>query len=108
MLVNVVGALAECAKVSHNAVAIHREGGIKPLVEFLNLTNEALLANTAQVLGECAWDLQCMEEMEKYDAVRLIWSLLKKVSTEVQAQAAWALVPCIKNATVLCSNTVNK
>lgn len=101
VLVHVVGALAECAKLPHNAAAIHRAGGLKPLVELLNLTNQELLANTAHVLGECAWDLQCMEEMERHDAVRLIWSLLKKNSTDIQAHAAWALVPCIKNATVM-------
>lgn len=102
MLVHVVGALAECAKLSHNAAIIKRAGGIKPLVLLLNLTNQALLANTAHVLGQCAWDLQCMSEMEEHDAVRLIWSLLKNSSTKVQANAAWALVPCIQNATVMC------
>lgn len=63
-------------------------------------TNQRLLANVAQVLGECAYDLSCMAEMEEHDAVRLIWSLLKNSSTIVQANAAWALVPCVQNATV--------
>ncbi|KAG8253977.1 hypothetical protein J6590_017358 [Homalodisca vitripennis] len=99
VLVHVVGALAECCKLEHNAAVLQRAGGIKPLVLLLNLTNQALLANTAHVLGQCAWDLKCMEEMEEHDAVRLIWSLLKNSSTKVQANAAWALVPCIQNAT---------
>ena len=30
--------------------------------------------------------------------VRLLWSLLKNSSEKVQASAAWALSPCIKNA----------
>lgn len=99
-MVHVAGALAECAKVNSVRDKIKKSGGIKPLVELLNLTNQALLENTSKVLGECAWNLGCMEEMEQNDAVRLIWSLLKNSSTKVQASAAWALVPCIQNATV--------
>lgn len=39
-----------------------------------------------------------MAIIEELDGVRLIWSLLKNPSPAVQANAAWALVPCIKNA----------
>lgn len=70
------------------------------MVLLLNLGNQALLENVARVLGECAHQAECMLEMEKYDAVRLLWSLLKNPSSKVQANAAWALVPCIQNATV--------
>jgi hypothetical protein len=31
------------------------------------------------------------------DGVRLLWSLLKNPNTRVQAAAAWAICPCIKN-----------
>uniref|UniRef100_A0A1B6CBZ5 Armadillo repeat-containing protein 4 n=1 Tax=Clastoptera arizonana TaxID=38151 RepID=A0A1B6CBZ5_9HEMI len=100
ILTNVVGALAECAKLEHNRTLIQRCEGIAPIIGLINYhSNYSLLANIAQVLGECAHDLSCMAEMEKHDAVRLIWSLLKNPSTKVQASAAWALVPCIQNAT---------
>ncbi|XP_072162125.1 armadillo repeat-containing protein gudu isoform X2 [Bemisia tabaci] len=98
VLTNVVGALAECAKLAHNRDVIRKVQGIPPLVNLLNLTNQPLLENTTRVLGECAWDSECMAEIEEMDGVRLIWSLLKNDSPKVQAEAAWALVPCVQNA----------
>ena len=38
--------------------------------------------------------------IDKLDGVRLLWSLLKNPSVEVQASAAWAICPCIENAKV--------
>lgn len=101
VLTNVVGALAECAKLAHNRDVIRKVQGIPPLVNLLNLTNQPLLENTTRVLGECAWDSECMAEIEEMDGVRLIWSLLKNDSPKVQAEAAWALVPCVQNAKVI-------
>jgi hypothetical protein len=34
------------------------------------------------------------------DGVRLLWSLLKNSNPKVQASAAWAICPCIKNIKV--------
>jgi hypothetical protein len=34
------------------------------------------------------------------DGVRLLWSLLKNPNQKVQAAAAWAICPCIKNIKV--------
>ena len=34
------------------------------------------------------------------DGVRLLWSLLKNNNPKVQAAAAWAICPCIKNIKV--------
>ncbi|XP_047206437.1 outer dynein arm-docking complex subunit 2-like isoform X1 [Girardinichthys multiradiatus] len=36
--------------------------------------------------------------IDQLDGVRLVWSLLKNPSAEVQSSAAWALCPCIENA----------
>lgn len=38
--------------------------------------------------------------IEKNDGVRLLWSLMKSNNPSVQANAAWALCPCIENAVV--------
>lgn len=38
-----------------------------------------------------------MSIIERMDGVRYLWSLLKNVNTKVQAAAAWAICPCIKN-----------
>ncbi|XP_039292137.1 armadillo repeat-containing protein gudu isoform X2 [Nilaparvata lugens] len=98
VLTNVVGALAGCARLGHNREVIQQAGGIALLVQLLSHTNQALLENVTRVLGESAHNADCMAEMERLDAVRLIWSLLKNPSTKVQANAAWALVPCIQNS----------
>jgi hypothetical protein len=52
--VNVVGALAECAKEPDNRIIIRKSGGISPLVNLLTGTNKALLVNTCHALRQCA------------------------------------------------------
>jgi hypothetical protein len=38
--------------------------------------------------------------IDRLDGVRLVWSLLKNQSPLVQAAAAWAISPCVKNVKV--------
>jgi len=45
--------------------------------------------------------------IDRLDGVRLLWSLLKNQNPEVQAAAAWAISPCVKNIRV-CSRTKKK
>lgn len=54
VLVNVVGALAECATETVNRTTIRKSGGISPLVNLLTGTNADLLVNTCQALRQCA------------------------------------------------------
>ena len=54
VLVNVVGALAECAKESENRMTIRKAGGISPLINLLTTTNPDLLVNTCNALRQCA------------------------------------------------------
>ncbi|KAF3703394.1 Armadillo repeat-containing protein 4 [Channa argus] len=77
VLVNVVGALGEFAQIS---------------------ANKALLVNVTKAVGACATDKENMVIIDQLDGVRLVWSLLKNSSADVQSSAAWALCPCIKNA----------
>lgn len=98
VLTNVVGALAECLKLSSNRTSFRSIGGLSQLVNLLNSTYEPLLENVTRALGECAKDIESMHILEQLDAVRLIWSLLKNPCARVQAWATWALCPCIKNA----------
>jgi len=37
--------------------------------------------------------------LEELDAVRLVWSLLKNNNARVQAFSAYAICPCVRNAT---------
>ncbi|CAF2427444.1 unnamed protein product [Rotaria sp. Silwood2] len=97
VLVNVVGALAECAKEADNRTTIRKSGGISPLVNLLTGTNQALLVNTCQALRQCAEELDSIQMIDRLDGVRLLWSLLKNQNPRVQAAAAWAISPCVKN-----------
>lgn len=45
VLTNIVGALAQCAKLSHNREVIRSAGGIQPLVLLLNLANQVSSLN---------------------------------------------------------------
>jgi hypothetical protein len=38
--------------------------------------------------------------IDRLDGVRLLWSLLKNQNLQVQAAAAWAISPCVKNIKV--------
>ncbi|CAI8029073.1 Armadillo repeat-containing protein 4 [Geodia barretti] len=97
VLVNVVGALGECAATdADNRVALRKAGGVVPLVQLLTGTNQALLINTTKSVGACALDNDSMTLIDKNDGVRLLWSLLKSPNTE--ACAAWAICPCIEHA----------
>lgn len=40
--------------------------------------------------------------IDRLDGVRLLWSLLKNQNPRVQAAAAWAISPCVKNIKVRC------
>jgi len=100
VLTNVVGGLAECCKSAGNRETLRKCGGIPPLVQLLSWTNKSLLENVASVLGEVAQEDESLQLVEELDGVRLVWSLLKNPSPRVQANAAWALCPMIKNAKV--------
>ena len=38
--------------------------------------------------------------IDRLDGVRLLWSLMKNQNPQVQAAAAWAISPCVKNVKV--------
>lgn len=60
VLVNVVGALGECAQRPVNRTTIRNSGGIPPLVSLLTGTNQALLVNVTRAVGACAMETQSM------------------------------------------------
>lgn len=83
VLTNAVGALSEFVKYDHNIEQLRRSGGIPYLVTLLNYTYKPLLENVPLVLKECAKDYDSMRIIEELDGVRLIWSLLKNDSPNV-------------------------
>jgi len=98
VLVNVVGALSECAQEPSIRTTIRKSGGIPHLVNLLTGTNQLLLVNVTKAVGACALEPENMNIIDKLDGVRFLWSLLKNSNPEVQASAAWAICPCIENA----------
>lgn len=56
MLINVVGALGECAKIPTNRMSIRKAGGISPMVNLLTGTNQQLLVNVTKAVGKCAME----------------------------------------------------
>ncbi|CAM9231987.1 unnamed protein product [Bubo scandiacus] len=98
VLVNIVGALGECCQEPINRTIIRKCGGIPPLVKLLTGTDQALLVNVTKAVGACAIEPENMMIIDHLDGVRLLWSLLKNPNPDVQANAAWAICPCIENA----------
>lgn len=60
VLVNVVGALGECAQRPANRATIRQKGGIPSLVSLLTGTNQALLINVTRAVGACAMEPENM------------------------------------------------
>ena len=111
VLINVVGALGECAQIPANRTTIRKAGGIPSLVNLLTSTNQALLVNVTNAVGACAtepdnmaWVLSFLFSLslllfflfllnsfffflcsiiDRLDGVRLLWSLLKSNNPNV-------------------------
>ena len=111
VLINVVGALGECAQIPANRTTIRKAGGIPSLVNLLTSTNQALLVNVTNAVGACAtepdnmaWVLAFLFSLslllffflklnslffflysiiDRLDGVRLLWSLLKSNNPNV-------------------------
>ncbi len=67
VLVNVVGALGECAsRYADSRVVIRKVGGVAPLVQLLTGTNQPLLINTTNAVGACALDQESMAYVTLY------------------------------------------
>eukprot|EP00054_Salpingoeca_dolichothecata_P017124 m.102085 g.102085 ORF g.102085 m.102085 type:complete len:1027 (-) comp22316_c0_seq2:122-3202(-) len=99
VLINVAGALGElCRDNAEVRKALRSSGGIDPLVKLLTGTNQDLLVNVTFAVGQSAKDHDNMSIVDKLDGVRLLWSLLKSPNQKVQANAAWAICPCLANA----------
>ncbi len=60
VLINVVGALGECAKIPANRLTIRKAGGISPMVNLLTGTNQQLLVNVTKAVGQCAMEPENM------------------------------------------------
>eukprot|EP00002_Diphylleia_rotans_P010801 TRINITY_DN2136_c0_g1_i5.p1 TRINITY_DN2136_c0_g1~~TRINITY_DN2136_c0_g1_i5.p1 ORF type:complete len:941 (+),score=213.11 TRINITY_DN2136_c0_g1_i5:629-3451(+) len=97
---NVAGAIWNFAKLApESRFIIADNSGVKHLIGLLSSTNPFMLVNAARAIGACALDPRNLTMIHKMGGIRLLWSLLKSDSPTVQASAAWALCPCIENAT---------
>ncbi|MEQ2223040.1 hypothetical protein ILYODFUR_032639, partial [Ilyodon furcidens] len=96
LLVNVTKAVGACATEKDNVACFSKE--MTPIVgSKLSLIN---LSWPGAQKNSCCFHLELCRIIDQLDGVRLVWSLLKNPSAEVQSSAAWALCPCIENAKV--------
>lgn len=59
------------------------------------------IAYSKNSIGKRLMNIFIFQRMiDRLDGVRLIWSLLKNQNPRVQAAAAWAISPCVKNIRV--------
>ena len=79
-----VGAIAELSHTEANIERIKTEDGLVPLIRLINTNGPELLVNVSRALGECANNKDALERMRRQDGVRLLWSLLKHSSEQVQ------------------------
>lgn len=99
VLVNVVGALAQLLQLDGNRKVFGQGKALNVLVNFLNSSNYQLLRNACKALEQFGQEEKGAKEMEKLDAVRLLWSLLRHPKQTVQADAARALSSYISSST---------
>ena len=83
----VVGAIAELSHTEANIERIKTEDGLVPLIRLINTNGPELLVNVSRALGECANNKDALERMRRQDGVRLLWSLLKHSSEQVQVKS---------------------
>ena len=76
----------------------NNNNAVKKLVNLLTESTDDLLKNISRLLKECAENAEVTKQIDQFDGIRLLWSLLKNKSPEIQTCAAWALVPCLRNA----------
>ncbi len=88
MLINVVGALGECAKIPANRLTIRKAGGISPMVNLLTGTNQQLLVNVTRAVGQCAMEAENMAYVSimYFSAVKTALGSLK-----VQVMVKWCV-----------------
>ena len=90
----VVGAIAELSHTEANIERIKTEDGLVPLIRLINTNGPELLVNVSRALGECANNKDALERMRRQDGVRLLWSLLKHSSEQVQVCILAGLLMC--------------
>jgi len=98
VLVNVTGVLSRMTTYKANRQTINKFNGISKITFLLSSVSEQqLLVNLSRIVRDCAQDLSCIDTLKEQDTIRLMWSLLDNKYPMVQANAARALVPLVRN-----------
>ncbi|XP_075899183.1 outer dynein arm-docking complex subunit 2 isoform X3 [Nelusetta ayraudi] len=93
-------AIFKCAEDKQTRDLVRQYRGLQPLVALLSKAdNKHLLAAATGAIWKCSISPENVTKIiDQLDGVRLVWSLLKNPSADVQRSAAWALCPCVENA----------
>ncbi|KAL1138739.1 hypothetical protein AAG570_008801 [Ranatra chinensis] len=95
--INSAAILVCLSSILSNRGVIRRFNGLPLLMDIVtNGHCYEVVASAVKIIGNCAYDPACMEDLQDMDTLRLVWSLLNSKSPSVIANAAWALVPIIK------------
>ncbi|XP_015918803.1 outer dynein arm-docking complex subunit 2-like [Parasteatoda tepidariorum] len=76
---------------------IRKNNGIETLIGLLHTTHPPLIMHLNKALAIASDDNDCLQIMEKHDALRLIWSHLKNENPSVVSNTAWQLAAIMKN-----------
>ena len=96
------GALKVIGVLTQNQSCLNwteRQNMIPALLEYLNHPDDGFIIYAAKAIGACCNHDNNLKTLINQNGVRKLWSLMKSVSSGVQAAATRALVPFLKSPT---------
>ena len=94
---HVVACLTCCMTNPQIRTALRKNNGIEILIGLLGTIHPLLIMHLNKAFAIAAEDTECLAVMEKYNALRLIWSHLKNKNPSVISNTAWQLTAILRN-----------
>lgn len=94
---HIVACLTCCMKNPQMRIAVRKNNGIETLIGLLHTIHHPLIMHLNKALAIASGDNECLALIEKYNALRLIWSHLKNDNPSVVSNTAWQLTSIMKN-----------
>lgn len=95
VLANTLGAMHEFAHSKRTLLTLKEDKVIHVVVRALSITERPVLINATRLLAICAKEESCRSTILHTDGLRLLWSLLKFLDSDVVAAAAEAISECV-------------
>lgn len=94
---HIVACLTCCMINPQTRTTVRKNNGIETLIGLLHTIHPPLIMHLNKALAIASGDNECLALMEKYNALRLIWSHLKNTDPSVVSNTAWQLAAILKN-----------